>query len=106
MDSIRAFFLKYTNFFGTLGSVLAGITLWLGQQGCLSTGDLTATCTISWLPVSWMPWITGVFIVLTLIGKLTRPGGFFSSVFGPTVVVVPDAKAGVGTVTPQQVAQP
>lgn len=104
MDFIRNFFAKYTNLFGTLGSVLAAITLWLGEQGCLSTGDFAAKCTISWLPVSWMPWITGVFIALTMIGKLTRPGGFINSIFGGTAVITP--KAGVGSVTPSQVAQP
>ena len=103
MDSIRNFFLKYTNLFGTLGSVLAGITLWLGEQGCLSTGDFTATCTINWLPVSWMPWLTGVFIALTMIGKLTRPGGILRSIFGGTAVVTPNASA--GSVTPAQVAE-
>jgi len=103
MDFIRNFFLKYTNLFGTIGSVLAAITLWLGQQGCLSTGDFAATCTINWLPVSWMPMITGVFIVLTIIGKLTRPGGLLRSVFGGTAVISPSAS--VGAVTPEQVAE-
>lgn len=104
MDFIRTFFAKYTNLFGTIGSVLAAITLWLGEQGCLSTGDFAATCTISWLPASWMPLLTGIFIALTLIGKLTRPGGFLRSVFGDTAVITPNA--GVGTVTPEQVKAP
>jgi hypothetical protein len=102
MDFLRNFFGKYTNLFGTVGSVLAAITIWLGEQGCLSTGDFAATCTISWLPVSLMPWLSGVFIALTLIGKLTRPGGFLHSIFGGTAVIT--SKAGVGTVTPEQVA--
>lgn len=103
MEFIRAFFAKYTNLFGTLGSVSAAVTIWLGQQGCLSTGDFAATCTISWLPVSWMPAVTVVFVVLTLIGKLTRPGGILRSVFGDTAVITPNA--GVGSVTPAQVAE-
>lgn len=108
MDSIRAFFLKYTNLFGTLGTLLSAITLWLAEQGCLSTGDFSAVCNINWLPVSWMPYITAVFLVLTAIGKLTRPGGFLRSIFGGTAVVVPEtsSKSGAGTVTPAQVAQP
>jgi len=108
MDKIRAFFLAYTNLFGTLATVLSGATIWLGQNGCLSTGELTATCSISWLPVTWMPYISGLFIVLTAIGKLTRPGGFLRSVFGGTAVVVPDTSSHSvsGTVTPAQVAQP
>ena len=108
MDFIRNFFLKYTNLFGTIGSVLAALTVWLGQQGCLSTGDFAATCTVPWLPVSWMPALTVVFIALTLIGKLTRPGGWLRSLVGGTAVVVPDTspKSGAGTVTPAQVAQP
>jgi hypothetical protein len=104
MESIRNFFAKYTNLFGTLGSILAAVTIWLGEQGCLSTGDFAATCSISWLPTSLMPWLSGLFIALTMIGKLTRPGGFLHSVFGGTAVITP--KAGVGTVTPAQVAQP
>ena len=108
MDKIRAFFAQFSNLFGTLTTVTAGITIWLGEQGCLSTGDLTATCTISWLPVSWMPYITGAFIVLTVVGKLLRPGGFLRSIFGSTAVVVPDTsrKSGPGTVTPEQVKTP
>ena len=102
MDWIRAFFLKYTNLFGTLGSILAGLTIWLGEQGCLSTGDFAATCSVPWLPASLMPWLTGLFIALTLIGKITRPGGWLRSLVGGTAVVTPNA--GVGSVTPEQVA--
>lgn len=108
MDGISAFFRKYTNTFGTLATVLSAITVWLGQQGCLSTGDFTATCTITWLPTTWLPWVTGAFIVLTLVGKLTRPGGILRSLFGGTAVVVAEEspKSTAGTVTPAQVAQP
>ena len=102
MDFVRNFFAKYTNLFGTLGSVLAAVTIWLGEQGCLSTGDFAATCTINWLPVSWMPMITMLFVALTMIGKLARPGGILRSIFGDTAVITP--KAGIGSVTPEQVA--
>jgi len=47
-----------------------------------------------------------VFGVAGLIGKLTRPGGKMASLFGSTAVVVPENKAGPGTVTPEQVAAP
>jgi hypothetical protein len=108
MDWIRDFFLKYTNLFGTVGTVFSAVTLWLAEQGCLSTGDFTAVCNITWLPVSWMPWVTGIFLVLTAVGKLTRPGGILRSIFGGTAVVVPASspKSGVGTVTPAQVNAP
>jgi hypothetical protein len=49
-----------------------------------------------------MPWLTGLFIALTLIGKITRPGGWLRSLVGGTAVVTPNA--GVGSVTPEQVA--
>lgn len=104
MDFIRTFFAKYTNLFGTVGSVLAAITIWLGEQGCLSTGDFAATCKVEWLPAAWMPWLTGLFIVLTLVGKLTRPGGWVRSVFGGTAVITPNA--GAGSVTQEQVNKP
>jgi hypothetical protein len=108
MDSIRAFFQHFTNSFGTISAICIGITGWLAQQGCLSTGDLAATCNITWLPASTMPYITMVFVGLTLVGKLTRPGGWLRSLFGGTAVVVSadSPKAGVGTVTPEQVAKP
>lgn len=104
MQMIRDFFTRNSNLFGTIATLLSGLTIWLGQQGCLSTGDLVATCNISWLPTSWMPYVAGLFIVLTLIGKLTRPGGLLHSLFGKTAVVVD--KPGVGTVTPAQVKTP
>lgn len=110
METIKTFFAKFTNLFGSLTAISAAITLWLGQNGCLSTGDFAATCTIDWLPVSWMPYVTGLFIALTLLGKLTRPGTMTTSLFGSTAVVVPESKIepgkGVGVVTPEQVKEP
>lgn len=41
--------------------------------------------------------------MLTLFLKALRPGGLFYSWFGQTAVVVPEARAGVGTVTKAQV---
>lgn len=108
LDTIRNFFRKYTNAFGTLSALLTALTAWLAKEGCLSTGDFAATCNIPWLPVSWMPYATGLFIGLTLIGKFTRPGGWLRSLFGGTAVVVStdSPKSVAGTVTPAQVAQP
>lgn len=104
MNSLRAFFQQFTNAFGTIALVCAGITGWLTQQGCISTGDLLATCSISWLPTSIMPYVTGAFIVLTLVGKAVRPGGLLHSMLGGTAVVSPTPS--VGTVTPSQVKSP
>lgn len=108
MDQIRAFFQQFTNAFGTISAVCIGITGWLAQQGCLSTGDFAATCTIPWVPASIMPYVTMIFVGLTLVGKLTRPGGWLRSLLGGTAVVVPESspKSVAGTVTPEQVAQP
>jgi integral membrane sensor domain MASE1 len=55
-------------------------------------------------PPTWAPIAAGVFGVLTLVGKMVRPGGFLHSLFGGTAVIVPESQAGVGTVTPEQVA--
>lgn len=106
-ETLQAFFRKYTNAFGTIATALSALTIWLGQQGCLSTGDFAAKCEIPWLPTSWMPWVSGFFIVLTFAGKILRPGGFLRSLLGGTAVVVsPDSsKSGTGTVTPVQVAE-
>lgn len=108
MEGLQNFFRKYTNAFGTIAAIMSSLTVWLAQQGCLSTGDFAATCTIPWLPTSWMPWVTALFIGLTLIGKLTRPGGILRSMFGGTAVVVSEdsSKSVAGTVTPEQVKTP
>ena len=47
---------------------------------------------------------SAVFGLLTLLLKAFRPGGVFASLFGETVVVVPDTQSAPGVVTPAQVA--
>lgn len=97
--------MKWTN---ALGTVTAVLTLLMGLMtqlfNCSSTGDLTATCTGTILPAQYMGYAAVVFGILTLVLKFIRPGGPLASLFGPTAVVVPDAKSGAGTVTPSQVA--
>ncbi len=100
-------FAKYTNLFGTLTAILAVVTGALEKMGCLSgAADFSATCNIPFLPVTWMPYLAIAFGALTFVGKISRPGGWLSSLFGSTAVVVPEAQSGVGTVTPTQVATP
>lgn len=100
---LKAFFQKYTNLFGTIAAIASAITVWLAEQGCIGAVDvLSSTCTITWLPTSLMPIVTGIFIAGTIVGKLLRPGGILHSLFGSTAVVTKDA--GVGSVTPAQVA--
>ena len=101
-----------TNPLGSIAS-LSAIIAFIQQMmasvlGCATsvTADIGAACTASWLDPKWALIAGGVFGAFTMIGKLTRPGGFFSSVFGSTAVIVPAAKAGVGTVTEKQVSQP
>lgn len=103
---LKTFFQEYTNLFGTVAAIASAITVWLAEQGCISQGDLAATCSIPWLPASLMPIISGIFIAALLIGKLLRPGGLLHSLFGSTAVVVESSsvKSGPGTVTPSQVA--
>lgn len=96
-----------TNAFGTITAVLTALTAFMASIGCVpGQSDFAATCTIPWLPTTWAPIAAGVFGVLTLFGKLMRPGGFLHSLFGGTAVIVPADKAGVGTVTPEQVKTP
>ena len=97
--------MKWTNALGTITAVL---TLLLGAMtqlfNCNSTGDLTAVCTGTILPAQYMGYAAIVFGVLTLVLKAVRPGGFLSSMFGQTAVVVPEANSAPGVVTPSQVA--
>ena len=50
--------------------------------------------------------MTAAFAGLTLLAKLTRPGGILGSLFGSTAVVVPPEKAKPGVVTKDQVEAP
>jgi hypothetical protein len=106
---MKAIFGSITNSLGTITGILTALSAFLVSIGC-SPGatDFAATCAVPWLPPSWMPILAGFFGVLTLIGKLLRPGGFLHSMFGGTAVIVPDTspKSGIGTVTPEQVAKP
>lgn len=102
--------MKLTDLTNTASTVTAVLTLLLGVMtqvlGCTSLGDLHATCTASFLPPEYAAYAALFFAASTLILKLMRPGGALHSLFGATAVVVPADKAGVGTVTPEQVAAP
>lgn len=97
--------MKWTNLASTITAVLTIITGIMSQLlHCSSTGDLTATCSGDILPAKYMVIASSLFGILTLVLKAFRPGGIFASLFGETAVVVPEAKAAPGVVTPSQVA--
>lgn len=94
-----------TNAFGTITAILTALTAFMASIGCVAGAtDFGATCSIPWLPTTWAPIAAGVFGVLTLLGKMLRPGGFLHSLFGGTAVI--SSTPGVGTVTPEQVKTP
>lgn len=98
-----------TNAFGTISAISGTITAALMKLGCTpGATDFAATCTIPWIPVQYTAYVAILFGALTVIGKLTRPGGFLHSLFGGTAVIVPETspKSVAGTVTPEQVATP
>jgi hypothetical protein len=97
--------MKFTNLASTITAILTILTGIMSQLlSCTSTGDLTATCTGTILPAKYMVIASAVFGILTLALKAFRPGGPFASLFGETVVVVPEAANAPGVVTPSQVA--
>jgi hypothetical protein len=98
---------KFTNSLGTITGILTAVSAFLMSIGCApGATDFAATCSVAWLPPTWMPILAGAFGVLTLLLKAVRPGGFVHSMFGSTAVVVPPAQSGPGTVTPGQVNAP
>lgn len=101
---------KFTNAFGTVTAILTFISGILASMGCTAGAtDFAATCTVPWLSAinpTFTAILAGVFGAITFVLKAARPGGFLHSMFGSTAVIVPLAKAGVGTVTPSQVASP
>ena len=102
---------NFTNLFGTLTAVLTVLAGFLSSIGCApGSATFEATCKIDWLPAEWVAYVAlvagAIFGASALIGKITRPGPKLASLFGSTAVVVPENKAGPGTVTPEQVAAP
>jgi hypothetical protein len=103
---MKEIFGKLTNSLGTITGILTALSAFMVSIGCApGATDFAATCAVPWLPPAWMPILAGAFGVLTLLGKMLRPGGFLHSLFGGTAVIVPETSpsSGVGTVTPEQV---
>ena len=98
-------FPNLTNAFGTITGILTALSAFLVSIGCApGATDFAATCSVSWLPPTWMPILAGVFGAITLILKLSRPGGILHSLFGTTAVVVDNTQGKPGVVTKAQVA--
>ena len=97
--------MNFTNLFGTLTAILTVLTGIMTQiLGCTTDAAGLTVCTSTLLPAKYMAIAASVFGILTLVSKLMRPGGALHSLFGQTAVVVPEAKAKPGVVTPAQVA--
>lgn len=101
---------KLTNPTGTVAAVFAFLISLMTELGCMpGASDFEATCSISWLPVNWLPWVTGFFALLLLGQKALRSGSsIFRNLFGATAAVVPKAvvanmPSASGVVTPEQV---
>lgn len=94
-----------TNALGTITGILTALSAFLVSIGCApGKTDFAATCSVSWLPPTWMPILAGAFGVITLVLKAIRPGGFLHSLFGTTAVVVDNSAGAPGVVTKAQVA--
>lgn len=101
--------MNLTNPLGSVTALIAVILPILASVfGCTSdaVSDLGAKCSASFLSPTLAIWVTAGFAGLTLLAKLTRPGGIFGSLFGSTAVVVPPEKAKPGVVTKEQVEAP
>lgn len=70
---------------------------------------LNATCALpSWVPTAWAGYAAIVFGIIGLAAKFMAPGGTAANFWGQKAVILDEMhpKSGVGTVTPEQVAQP
>ena len=101
---------KITNPSGSITGMLLVVAGFMETVlGCKAGGanPLEATCSASWLesvlPAQYLVYAAMVFGVITMIGKLGRPGTIGKSLFGSTAVVVPAGQDGPGTVTSIQV---
>jgi hypothetical protein len=97
--------MNFTNAAGTITAILTVLsTVMASVLKCEPVAELTAKCSASFLSPELAGYAAAAFGVLTIILKMIRPGGPLGSLFGPTAVVVPDGKGGVGVVTKAQVA--
>lgn len=95
------------NLFGTIAAIVAVVMGGMTQiLGCTTDAAVTAVCTASWLPPQYAGYAVLVFSGLAIAAKLFRPGGPVKGLIGGTAIIVPDAEAGPGVVTPAQVAAP
>jgi len=95
------------NLFGTIAAAIAIIMGGMTQiLGCSTDAAGVSVCTASWIPPHIAGYAVLLFSGLAIAAKLLRPGGPIAGLFGQTVVVVDDDKAGVGTTTKSSVASP
>lgn|SRR5574337_963303 len=102
--------LSLTTISSTIAGVLAVIMGIMTQVlGChVGATDFSAVCTASWVPTNLIGYAAIAFGVLAFVAKMISPGGVLGNLFGSKAVILPEnhPKSGVGTVTPEQVAQP
>lgn len=101
---------SFTTMFSTLAGILAAVMgIMTEVLGCKAGAvDFSAVCTASWVPTNLLGYAAIVFGIMAFVAKMLQPGGALANLFGKKAVVLPfdDPKSGVGTVTPEQVAQP
>jgi hypothetical protein len=90
----------------TVSLIVGAILEIMAKLGECTVDAANPVCSAPWIPTTYAHYAVLAIIVLNFILKATRPGGVLPGLFGQTAVVVPDSKAGVGTVTATQVAQP
>jgi len=95
------------NAFGTIAAIIAVVLGAMTQIFGCSTDAVTnmSICTASWIPPEWAGYVVLAFSGVAILSKLFRPGGPVAGLFAPSAVIVPEAKSGPGTVTPEQVAE-
>ena len=90
---------------GGAGVILANIMVDLFK--CSGSGVGDAVCTAAFIPLPYQAMAGFGFIVINLVLKgFAGTGTVVQNLVAPVAPVVPENKAGVGTVTPAQVAQP
>lgn len=90
---------------GTLAMIFATLTRAVGDNP--ATTDVVEV-TASWIPIEYQAAVGFVFVIVGFLIKMFGGSGAspVQNLAAPVVPVVPEAKAGVGTVTPAQVAAP
>jgi putative chitinase len=99
--------MNWQNATSSISLIIIVLSNILTAFGCHeAAAAVVASCSIPFLSPELNQVVTVIFSLLGTISQAMKPGGVANSLFKPAVIVLPEDKAGVGSVTKAQVMEP